>query len=245
MANYISREDLTILKDMFIKFLNSRNMDYTIREQMYINELNNTIDTFSSFKQEQLLDLVNIIVNYCKTSVNKPIIDILNFRKDIGNRLVKTSAMEINSKANNMVSQLYYSIHENERREDFRLENILYSSDTSTNEYNIKKYMLMMENRASQDADNIVWIPCNIAMPENPGTYLVAVKDGCHGDCTYGVDVADSHGNYIDDFWNTSIDWYEGQEVHVTHWAYIPINPMRYKTILNEIYKSKHIDMEE
>lgn len=42
----------------------------------------------------------------------------------------------------------------------------------------------------------------------------------------YYVDAARNWGTYIDDFWDTTNDWHEGQEVHVV--AYMPFpEPLR------------------
>lgn len=62
------------------------------------------------------------------------------------------------------------------------------------------------------------WIPCSEGLPLVGDTYIVTVedKDGRH------VDAADSHGDYIDGYWNTFNDWYEGQEVHVIAWMEKP-----------------------
>lgn len=62
------------------------------------------------------------------------------------------------------------------------------------------------------------WIPCSERLPLVGGTYIVTVedKDGRH------VDAAGSHGDYIDGYWDTFNDWYEGQEVHVIAWKPFP-----------------------
>lgn len=39
---------------------------------------------------------------------------------------------------------------------------------------------------------------------------------------SYHVDVASPYGNYIDDFWNTTNDWIEGQIVQVLAYAEFP-----------------------
>ena len=38
----------------------------------------------------------------------------------------------------------------------------------------------------------------------------------------YSVDIATPYGDYIDDFWNTTNDWCEGQRVEVVAYAELP-----------------------
>lgn len=66
-------------------------------------------------------------------------------------------------------------------------------------------------------------------LPKDGDDYIVAGKYKWHAgeDWEYFVDVAGSHGDYIDNFWNTVNDWYEGQEeIHITHYMPMPEHPM-------------------
>lgn len=67
----------------------------------------------------------------------------------------------------------------------------------------------------------INWISCKERLPEDIDKYLVIIKDHdfFEDKWNYDIDVANSYGSYIDDFWDTINDWKEGQEVHITHWA--------------------------
>lgn len=71
------------------------------------------------------------------------------------------------------------------------------------------------------------WISVDERLPENGDSYLVVIKEKeiFYDKWLYHVDVASSHGSYIDDFWDTFNDWCEGQEVHVTHWMPLPTPP--------------------
>lgn len=71
------------------------------------------------------------------------------------------------------------------------------------------------------------WISVKDGLPEVVDSYLVVVKEKYPHEEKWNVhvDVAASHGNYIDDFWDTFNDWKEGQEVHVTHWMPLPEPP--------------------
>lgn len=55
--------------------------------------------------------------------------------------------------------------------------------------------------------------------------YLIIVReDYDNGGTTwkYSVDVATPYGSYIDNFWNTTNDWCEGQPVEVVAYAEFP-----------------------
>lgn len=75
----------------------------------------------------------------------------------------------------------------------------------------------------------INWLPFDknnppVNLDENVD-YLILLKDDewSHGKTwRYNVDIANPYGSYIDDFWNTSIDWLEGNEVHVIAYAEFP-----------------------
>lgn len=70
----------------------------------------------------------------------------------------------------------------------------------------------------------IEWISCKEKLPEDGDRYLVLIKQkyDYEKEWEYHIDVAISFGDYIDDFWNTFIDWKEGQETHVIYWAKLP-----------------------
>lgn len=68
------------------------------------------------------------------------------------------------------------------------------------------------------------WIPCNERLPEIGDAYIVTgiQKDAHEKEWHYFVDVASSHGDYIDDYWDTFNDWIEGQETHIVAWMPLP-----------------------
>lgn len=69
------------------------------------------------------------------------------------------------------------------------------------------------------------WIPCSERLPLTyegnipvVETYIVTVSvDG-----VLFVDTAYSFGTYIDGFWDTVVDWDEGNDVHVLAWMPLP-----------------------
>ena len=65
-------------------------------------------------------------------------------------------------------------------------------------------------------------------LPKDGDDYIVAGKYRYQGeDWEYFVDVAGSHGDYIDNFWDTFNDWDEGQEeIHITHYMPMPEHPI-------------------
>lgn len=68
----------------------------------------------------------------------------------------------------------------------------------------------------------IKWVLCKDELPEIGDTYFVIVKEEDFfkkGVYYYHIDMANSFGDYIDDFWDTCNDWCEGQEVHIIAWA--------------------------
>ena len=86
------------------------------------------------------------------------------------------------------------------------------------------------------ETDNNVghkWIPVTERVPEIGDTYLVVVKYkyDWEDDYTIDTDVAmfhpyDNPDAYIDNRWDTYIDWDEGQQyLHVTHWMPLPEPP--------------------
>lgn len=77
----------------------------------------------------------------------------------------------------------------------------------------------------------INWIPFDRDNP--PGDlsecadYLILLREDDYNNgatWTYHVDIASPYGSYIDDFWNTTNDWYEGQRVEVLAYAELPCN---------------------
>lgn len=68
------------------------------------------------------------------------------------------------------------------------------------------------------------WIPCSERLPEIGRGYIVTGKQkyAHEKEWTYFVDVAFNYGNYIDDYWDTFIDWDEGQETHIIAWMPLP-----------------------
>ena len=232
MANYISREDLKIFKEEFNKSLNNLRGEerFNKRDIFLINVLQDTIDNYTSTNQLAIMETVNIIISYLYKESIRDIIPVLNFRKKTGERLLKTAGYDFfngESIASDMVSLINLSQNKMYNQYDFDFRSS-----------NLKDYISMMDNtRITEDADEINWIPCYEAMPEIPGTYLVAVRDRHSASDKWSLytDIATSHGNYIDNFWDTYNDWYEGQEVHITHWAYMPINPMAYINLENKV----------
>lgn len=71
------------------------------------------------------------------------------------------------------------------------------------------------------------WISVAERLPEIGASYLVVVEEKYPHETEWNihVDVAGSHGDYIDGFWDTFNDWNEGQEVHITHWMPLPDPP--------------------
>ena len=75
------------------------------------------------------------------------------------------------------------------------------------------------------------WIPVTERLPEVVDTYLIVVKYKYDFEKEYSIstDVATYNpyeGGYIDNCWNTYIDWDEGQQyIHVTHWMPLPEPP--------------------
>ena len=75
------------------------------------------------------------------------------------------------------------------------------------------------------------WIPVSERLPEVVDSYIVAIKSksAWEKDYAYYVDVATYNPYekaYIDDCWNTYVDWDEGQQyLHITHWMPLPEPP--------------------
>lgn len=68
------------------------------------------------------------------------------------------------------------------------------------------------------------WIPVSERLPEVGNTCIVTGKQKYlwEKEWEYFVDVADSGGDYIDDYWDTNNDWIEGQETHIIAWMPLP-----------------------
>lgn len=77
------------------------------------------------------------------------------------------------------------------------------------------------------------WISVTERLPEVGGSYIVVVKYKYdhEKEYDYDVDVAtyypyDNPDAYIDNRWDTYIDWNEGQQyIHITHWMPLPALP--------------------
>lgn len=76
------------------------------------------------------------------------------------------------------------------------------------------------------------WISFN---PDNPPVdlddsedgYLVLIEDRgypphySNEPCDYYMDVATAYGSYLDNFWDTTNDWCEGNDIHVIAYCYL------------------------
>ena len=73
------------------------------------------------------------------------------------------------------------------------------------------------------------WISVDERLPETGDSYIVVVKlkYEWESEWEYHTDVAVFRffDGYIDDVWDTFVDWNEGQECHVTHWMPLPEPP--------------------
>lgn len=74
----------------------------------------------------------------------------------------------------------------------------------------------------------INWVPFdnkNLPTDLNENAdYLVLLREEDYNDrgWRYSVDVGNPYGNYIDGFWDTVNDWYEGQRVEVMAYVEFP-----------------------
>lgn len=75
----------------------------------------------------------------------------------------------------------------------------------------------------------INWIPFDNKNPpidlNGDSDYLILLREDNYNNgktWRYSVDVASPYGDYIDNFWNTSNDWCEGQRVEVVAYAEFP-----------------------
>lgn len=71
------------------------------------------------------------------------------------------------------------------------------------------------------------WISVKDRLPDVCDSYIVCGKMKYSHEKEWEIftDVAGSHGDYIDGFWDTFTDWNEGQEIHITHWQPMPQLP--------------------
>ena len=77
------------------------------------------------------------------------------------------------------------------------------------------------------------WIPVSERLPEIGDSYLVVVKYKYDWEKEYNIDTDvatfypyDNPDAYIDNRWDTYVDWDEGQQyIHVTHWMPLPEAP--------------------
>lgn len=73
------------------------------------------------------------------------------------------------------------------------------------------------------------WISVEERLPKVGDCYIVAIKQKYPWEKEWeiNVDVASFNfdGGYIDNHWDTLVDWIEGQETHVTHWMPLPQPP--------------------
>lgn len=75
----------------------------------------------------------------------------------------------------------------------------------------------------------IDWVPFDKNNPPvdlNPiEEYLILLREDDYNNgatWTYHTDIAEAYGDYLDNFWDTSNDWDEGQLIEVLAYAEIP-----------------------
>lgn len=51
---------------------------------------------------------------------------------------------------------------------------------------------------------------------------LIFLREKYTEEWEYSVDIAIPYGKYLDNFWNTNVDWKEGQDVEVLAYAQLP-----------------------
>ena len=75
------------------------------------------------------------------------------------------------------------------------------------------------------------WVSVEEKLPETGDRYIVLIKQKYpwEKEWEFNVDVAcyTFDDGYIDNCWDTFVDWLEGQETHVTHWMPLPAPPNR------------------
>lgn len=69
----------------------------------------------------------------------------------------------------------------------------------------------------------INWIPFDKNNPPRnlceDTPYLIFLREKYHNDWEYSMDIATPYGSYLDDFWDTEVDWKEGQPIEVLAYA--------------------------
>lgn len=79
-------------------------------------------------------------------------------------------------------------------------------------------------------APKINWIPFNkndppVDLRSYPEEYLIFLREDHYDNgatWTYHTDYATAYGDYLDNFWDTTNDWNEGQRVEVLAYAEFP-----------------------
>ena len=71
------------------------------------------------------------------------------------------------------------------------------------------------------------WIPFDKNNPpclDADEEYMILLRERWYSDepWEYSVDRASPYGSYIDDFWDTTNDWDEGQEIEVIAYCELP-----------------------
>ena len=64
--------------------------------------------------------------------------------------------------------------------------------------------------------------PCDLCLE---GDYLILLREDDYNDgatWSYSVDKATPYGSYLDNFWDTTNDWDEGQRIEVLAYAEFP-----------------------
>ena len=87
----------------------------------------------------------------------------------------------------------------------------------------------------------INWIPFDKSnLPTNLSSeaeYLIFLREDwtkTGHSWRYHVDVAQPYGSYIDNFWNTTNDWYEGQLIEVLAYAEFPYGLQEFELVEKE-----------
>lgn len=73
------------------------------------------------------------------------------------------------------------------------------------------------------------WIPFDKNHPPTDlledKEYLILLREDNYDNgatWSYHVDIATAYGSYLDDFWNTTNDWDEGQRIDVLYYCELP-----------------------
>ena len=81
------------------------------------------------------------------------------------------------------------------------------------------------------DKDNLPDIPVSMYGKTN---YLIFFREDARYDdikWLYHVDIATPNGSYLGNFWDTEIDWDEGQKIEVLAYAELPTGIKEYKLV--------------